>query len=201
MKEQYNELSESEQKEAIEMIGGLIKRDFDLLENLLMWAKNQRQEISFRPIKLTLRLVITKILQLIETNLTNKNISVKINCPVEFSVYADDQMLNTILRNLIFNSVKFTKIGGKIEISAENRDDASVIRISDDGVGMDKDAIKDLFALEKKSISKGTAGESGSGLGMIIVKEFVDAHKGKIQVESEPGEGTTITITLPKNNL
>lgn len=201
LKEQYNELNESEQKEAIEMIGGLIKRDFDLLENLLMWAKNQRQEISFRPIKLTLKPVITTILQLIETNLTNKNIAVKINCPVELSVYADDQMLNTILRNLIFNSVKFTNIGGKIEISAENGDAESVIKISDNGIGMDKDAIKDLFALEKKSISKGTAGESGSGLGMIIVKEFVDAHKGKIQVESEPGEGTTITITLPKNYL
>lgn len=201
LKDQYNDLSESEQKEAIEMIGGLIKRDFDLLENLLMWAKNQRQEISFRPVKLTLKPIITKILQLIETNLTNKNISTAINCAEDLTVYGDDQMLNTILRNLIFNSVKFTNIGGKIEISAENRGNESVIKISDNGVGMDKEAIRDLFALEKKSISKGTAGESGSGLGMIIVKEFVEVHKGIIQIESEPGEGTTITITLPKNNL
>lgn len=200
LKEQYNDLSESEQKEAIELIGGLIKRDFDLLENLLMWAKNQRQEITFRPIKLILKPVITKILQLIETNLTNKNIAVKINCPDDLAVYADDQMLNTIFRNIIFNAVKFTKLGGKITVAAENTNNSSIIKISDDGVGMDKDTVKDLFELEKKNVSKGTAGESGSGLGMILVKEFVDAHKGTIQIDSEPDNGTTITITFPKSN-
>jgi signal transduction histidine kinase len=200
LKEQYNDLSESEQKEAIELIGGLIKRDFDLLENLLMWAKNQRQEITFRPVKLILKPVITKILQLIETNLTNKNIAVKINCPDDLAVYADDQMLNTIFRNIIFNAVKFTKLGGKITVAAENTNNSCIIKISDDGVGMDKDTVKDLFELEKKNVSKGTAGESGSGLGMILVKEFVDAHKGTIQIDSEPDNGTTITITFPKSN-
>jgi signal transduction histidine kinase len=200
LKEQYNELSESEQKEAIEMIGSLIKRDFDLLENLLLWAKNQRQEIKIQPVKLPLKPIISKILKLIETSLTNKNISVNISCPEELAVYADDQMFNTIMRNIIFNAVKFTSIGGKIKITAEGTKDNTIIKIIDNGVGMDRDTVKDLFVLDKKAVSRGTAGESGSGLGMILVKEFVDAHKGTIQIESEPGSGTTITIILPRNN-
>jgi signal transduction histidine kinase/Tfp pilus assembly protein PilF len=198
LKEQYDDLSEAEKKEAIEMVGGLIKKDFDLLENLLMWAKNQRNEINFKPIRLALKPVIKKIIQLIETSLTSKNISLSIETGDSFEVYADEQMLNTILRNIIFNAVKFTNINGHIKISGECSDGNCIIKISDDGIGMDQDTIKDLFALDRKTISKGTAGESGSGLGMILVKEFVDTHKGTITIDSEPGKGTTVTLSLPQ---
>lgn len=200
LKEQYDDLTESEKKEAIEMVGGLIKKDFDLLENLLMWAKNQRNEITFKPTRLKLKPVINKIVQLIETNLQKKNISVHNELDENFEVYCDDQMLNTILRNIIFNAVKFTYPDGKIKISGEASGGNCSIKISDTGVGMDKDTIKDLFILDKKSVSKGTAGESGSGLGMILVKEFIDRHKGSITIESEPGAGTTVIISLPQKS-
>lgn len=198
LKEQYDDLSEAEKKEAIEMVGGLIKKDFDLLENLLMWAKNQRKEIKFKPDKLTLKPIINKIIQLIETRLNSKNISLDIEISESFEVFADEQMLNTIFRNIIFNAVKFTNINGHIKISGECLNGNCVIKVADDGVGMDKDTVKDLFALDRKTVSKGTAGESGSGLGMILVKEFVDAHKGTITIESEPGKGTTVILSLPQ---
>ncbi len=198
LKEQYDDLSEAEKKEVIEMVGGLIKKDFDLLENLLMWAKNQRKEIKFKPDKLTLKPIINKIIQLIETRLNSKNISLDIEINESFEVFADEQMLNTILRNIIFNSAKFTNINGHIKISGECSHRNCIIKITDDGIGMDQDTIKDLFALDRKTISKGTTGESGSGLGMILVKEFVDAHKGTITIESEPEKGTTVILSLPQ---
>jgi len=200
LKEQYEDLSESEKKEAIVMIEGLIKRNFDLLENLLLWAKNQRNEINFNPTNFSLKPIINKIIQLIETSLTNKNISVDINIDDSFKVYADDQMLNTILRNIIFNAVKFTNKNGHIKISGECSNGSCVIKVADDGVGIDKETINDLFALDRKTTSKGTAGESGSGLGLILVKEFIDRHKGSITIESEPGAGTTVIISLPQES-
>jgi len=200
LKEQYDDLTESEKKEAIEMVGGLIKKDFDLLENLLMWAKSQRNEIAFKPNKLKLKPVIGKIVQLIETNLQRKNISVHNELEENFEVYCDEQMLNTILRNIIFNAVKFTNPNGTIKINAEALKGNCIIKISDNGVGMDRKTVKDLFILDKKTVSKGTAGESGSGLGMILVKEFIDRHKGSISIESEPGTGTTVIISLPKKS-
>ncbi|NMB81344.1 MAG: tetratricopeptide repeat protein [Ignavibacteria bacterium] len=200
LKDQYDDLSESEKKEAIAMIGGLIKKDFDLLENLLLWAKNQRNEIAFKPNILKLKPIIAKIIQLIETNLDRKNISVHNELDEGFEIFADDQMLNTILRNIIFNAVKFTNPNGTIKINGEVSTEYCIIKISDNGVGMDKDTIKDLFALDKKTVSKGTAGESGSGLGMILVKEFIDRHKGTISIESEPGAGTTVIISFPQKS-
>jgi signal transduction histidine kinase len=197
LKDQYDDLSESEKKEAIEMISGLIKRDFDLLENLLLWARNQRKEINFNPTNLKLNPIISKTTQLIETSLTTKNILLTIETDNSFEVYADEQMLNTILRNIIFNAVKFTNENGHIKISGNRSNGSCIIKVSDDGVGMDKDTIADLFTLNRKTISKGTAGESGSGLGMILVKEFVDNHKGTIKIESEPGKGTVVILSFP----
>ncbi|MEW6508206.1 MAG: tetratricopeptide repeat-containing sensor histidine kinase [Bacteroidota bacterium] len=197
LKDQYDDLSESEKKEAIEMISGLIKRDFDLLENLLLWARNQRKEINFNPTNLKLNPIISKTTQLIETSLATKNILLTIETDNSFEVYADEQMLNTILRNIIFNAVKFTNENGHIKISGNRSNGSCIIKVSDDGVGMDKDTITDLFTLNRKTISRGTAGESGSGLGMILVKEFVDNHKGTIKIESEPGKGTVVILSFP----
>lgn len=197
LRDQYDELSESEKKDAIAVVSGLIKKDFDLLENLLMWAKNQRREIKFEPVKIHLQSVVEKIIALISFRISAKNISVENFCGSNDTVLADGEMLNAILRNVIFNAVKFTNHGGRITISCKHTNERSVITIKDNGIGMDKNTIKDLYSLDTKNTSIGTAGESGSGLGMILVKEFVDMHKGKIEIESESGKGTTVTIILP----
>ncbi|HOI29146.1 MAG TPA: tetratricopeptide repeat-containing sensor histidine kinase [Melioribacteraceae bacterium] len=197
LRDQYDELSETEKKDAIEVVSGLIKKDFDLLENLLMWAKNQRREIKFEPSTIYLQSVVDKIIALVSSRISAKNILVENICGDNDTVLADEEMLNAILRNVIFNAVKFTNHGGQITISCNHISEESVITIKDNGIGMDKNTIKDLFSLDTKNTSIGTAGESGSGLGMILVKEFVDMHKGKIEIESESGKGTTVTIILP----
>lgn len=197
LRDQYDELSESDKKETIAIISNLIKKDFDLLENLLMWAKNQRREIKFEPVTIHLKGVVEKIVVLISSRISSKNISVENFCEDGETVLADEEMLNAILRNVIFNAVKFTNNGGRIIISCKQIDGGSVITIKDNGIGMDKNTIKDLYSLDTKNTSIGTSGESGSGLGMILVKEFVDAHKGNIEIESEPGQGTAVTIILP----
>lgn len=197
LRDNYDELTEEEKKQTINMISESIRREFDLLQNLLMWAKAQRQQIKFNPEKLALRQIINENVELIKTNLANKNISLHVECADDLTINADEQMLNTIIRNLIFNALKFTNEGGEILIAAERKEDKVKIEIRDNGVGMGKETIRNLFDLDKKNVGKGTSGETGSGIGLILTKEFVEAHKGTIQAESETGKGSTFIITLP----
>ena len=106
-------------------------------------------------------------------------------------------MLNTILRNLISNAIKFTSIGGHIRVFTISKEDHVEITISDDGIGMNKEKLKGLFNITSNSTTIGTANEKGSGLGLVLCKEFVEKHKGKIWVESEEGKGSDFKFTLP----
>ena len=198
LRDNYDELTEEEKKQTINMIGESIRREFDLLQNLLMWAKSQRQHIKFNPEKLALRQIINENVELIKTNLANKNIFLNVECADDMIINADEQMLNTIIRNLIFNALKFTNEGGEISIAAGRKEGRVKIEIRDNGIGMDNETINNLFALDKKNVGKGTSGETGSGIGLIITKEFVEAHKGTIDAESEPGKGSVFTINLPE---
>jgi signal transduction histidine kinase len=108
-------------------------------------------------------------------------------------------MLHTIFRNLIFNAVKFSNNGDQVKITAVKENNKTMITIEDDGIGMDEQTINNLFNIENKRPIRGTGGESGSGLGLILTKEFIERHKGTINVESELGKGSTFTITLPQS--
>lgn len=197
LKHNYDDLNEKERKETIDAVGRLIKTDFDLLENLLMWAKNQSSFIEFSPVKLNIKKAINNTLTLFENNINKKNISLHVNCPDNLLINADEQMLNSILRNLIFNSIKFSNTKGKINITAAQINNQTRIEIADNGTGMDEETISSLFKPDTKRTLKGTAGESGSGIGLILTKEFVEKHKGNISVKSKLGEGSKFTINFP----
>lgn len=197
LRDNYDELTEDEKKQTINMISESIRREFDLLQNLLIWAKSQQRQIKFNPQKLNLLLIINENVELIKTNLANKNISLRVECADDLIINADEQMLNTIIRNLIFNALKFTNEGGEILIAAKRKEGQTKIEVSDNGVGMNNETIQNLFALDKKNVGKGTSGETGSGIGLILTKEFVEAHKGTITAASEPGKGSVFTINLP----
>ena len=199
-KDSYDDLNEEERISTIETIQTAVKKDFELLENLLLWSRSQSNDIIFNPVKLNLKSIIQSNLTLIKSNLAKKNISVEIKCDHDFYIVADEQMLNSILRNLIFNAVKFTKLDGKIIIEAIPKDDAVKFAISDNGLGMDEFTIENLFRLDKKVVSRGTAGESGSGIGLILAKEFIERHKGRISVESQLNKGSTFNVELPMNS-
>ena len=198
-KDCYDDLNEEERIQTIETIQKAVEKDFELLENLLLWSRNQSNDIVFDPVKLSVKDLIEKNIFLIKSNLTKKEISIIVNCEDNLFIQADEQMLNSILRNLIFNAVKFTRCGGKIIITAEKQNGFLKFSIEDNGLGMDKFTIENLFQLDKKVVSKGTAGESGSGIGLILTKEFVERHNGEITVESQLNVGSTFNVELPMN--
>ena len=114
-----------------------------------------------------------------------------------FSLFADKAMVSTIIRNLISNAVKFTKSGGAIDIRSEQDSNSVIISVSDTGIGIPPQTISKLFRIDANVTTKGTDNESGTGLGLMLCKEFVDKHDGKIEVESVPGKGTSFKVYLP----
>ena len=200
LKTSYNDLNEGERKDTINSIGKLIKNNFDLMENLLMWSKNQGNIIEFDPVNLNLSKIINNNISLFNNNINKKEITLTLDCLEDLQINADEQMLNSILRNLIFNSIKFTNAGGKIHISAKQIEQGIQIQISDNGTGMNEETISGLFNLVNKQTLKGTIGESGSGIGLILTKEFIDKHGGTITVESKINEGSRFTIIFPTRN-
>jgi PAS domain S-box-containing protein len=170
-----------------------------LLDNLLNWAKTQTGQISFKPEKIIFSNVILEIIKLEKSLATAKDISLNYFSSDEIEIVADENMLKTVLRNLISNAIKFTKSGGRISVSAISKQDHVEITISDDGIGMNKEKLKGLFNISSNTTTMGTANEKGSGLGLVLCKEFVEKHKGEIWVESKEGKGSDFKFTLPLN--
>ncbi|MCE1199504.1 MAG: PAS domain-containing sensor histidine kinase [Marinilabiliales bacterium] len=171
---------------------------YGLLENLLEWSMLQRGVTHFMPTQTLLFPEIKESIATYQAAAQKKNIHLQINVPVVITVKADINMLRSLLRNLISNAIKFTRSGGVIAVSAELLPNGScLIKVEDNGVGMNP-ALKDqLFSLGKNTSRKGTEGELSTGLGLLICKEFVQLHQGKIWVESKEGEGSSFFILLP----
>jgi len=129
--------------------------------------------------------------------LKKKNITIHNYIPDNLLVFADKNLLSTILRNLINNAIKFTPSGGYISLTAEKSNGQTSISVSDTGIGMTRDQINNLFQLDNHLTKIGTSQESGTGLGLILCNEFVEIHKGSIHVQSEPDKGSTFKFSLP----
>jgi len=173
---------------------------FSLLENLLDWARIQQGSIPFRPEVVQVHSITSQIISTMLESAKNKGIDLVYHIPDNLEVFADSNMLQTIIRNLISNAVKFTSKGGKITVSAKSTPDNSVvISIKDTGIGMNKKMIGDLFRLDGETRRTGTAGEPSTGLGLILCKDFIEKHGGKIWVESEAENGSTFYFIIPFN--
>jgi len=169
-----------------------------LLENLLQWGRMQRGSMPFDPSQIQLRPVVNEITIIMQELAKNKGIEISCDLPDDLMVFADSNMLQTIIRNLVSNAMKFTLRGGKISVSAIATDDKNVeISIKDTGIGMTSEMVNNLFRLDVKTNRPGTDGEPSSGLGLLLCKEFVEKHGGKIWVESEVGKGTIFYFTIP----
>ena len=169
-----------------------------LLENLLKWINSQTGKINFNPEKNDLSSIITEVTAILGSTANLKQISINKELCENCYVFADRNMLKTILLNLITNAIKFTNENGKIDIHTKSFADYIEISVSDNGVGMDSDTQKGLFEFDTDKISSGTEGEVGSGIGLIICKDFVTKNNGKIWVADQPKNGTTFTFSLPK---
>ncbi|MBK8397766.1 MAG: PAS domain-containing sensor histidine kinase [Leptospiraceae bacterium] len=168
-----------------------------LLENLLQWSKSQTGDITISPVNLALKKLVLNTIPVLEASLTKKNIQLEINIADDIYVLADIYLTNTVFRNLLSNSVKFSYPNSKIELSAYSKDKFSFISISDSGTGINSENMKKLFRIDSKFTKSGTLKEKGSGLGLILAKEFIEKQGGTIWAESEIGKGSTFTFTLP----
>jgi len=199
--EDFDTLSENEKKE----FSGIIKEStndiYKLLENLLEWSASQtgRLHLAKKPIDLTA--MTEKILKTNQPAINKKQLEIVLGADNNKTPYADKETISTVLRNLISNAIKFTPKGGKISIKisdyfAGNQPEI-LVEVADNGVGIQPEHMKDLFVLNKKYRSQGTDKETGTGLGLLLCKEFVEKNGGVLKVESKPGTGSTFSFTLP----
>jgi signal transduction histidine kinase len=170
---------------------------FNLLENLLEWSRLKRGGLDYVPEKLNLGNTVNDCIGVLSESARKKEIEILVSIPKEMEVRADKHMLETVVRNLISNAIKFTFTGGKVSMSAEYTGDHSVeVKVADSGIGMTPELKNKLFMINEKTSRNGTKGELSSGLGLLLCKEFIEQCGGKIWVESEAGKGTTFFFTL-----
>ena len=169
---------------------------FDLLQNLLIWARSQTGNLEFQPTSFDLMERIEDNIELVRGQATRKNILLISEVDVPVVVRADAHMVNTILRNLLTNAIKFTPREGRVSVAIEKPDGCILIRVCDNGVGITPEVREKIFKIESKYTHKGTDQERGTGLGLILCKEFAEKHGGSITVESEPGKGSCFTVML-----
>jgi len=182
-------------------LGGLVGKTArhlnSLLDNLLNWALVQTSSMPYNPERINVSEIFNEVNELVEGNLKMKNISLVKDYPDALIIEADSPSFNTILRNLISNAIKFSHPNSKIFLSAEKLNGKTTFTVKDQGIGIEREKLASLFTLNKKS-NKGTAGEKGTGLGLILCKDLVELNKGKISVESEIGKGATFSFTIPE---
>ncbi len=193
----YSDLDDDTKLDLIKDIQHSAKLNFNLLEKMLEWAMSQSDHIPFNPEILNLQNIISDSTSFASFQANQKRINIKTETQANAQVFADENMITSLLRNLISNAIKFTPDQGEIRIKTDNLDDKIRISIKDTGVGMSTDNIEKLFRTDAKVQTSGTKDEKGTGLGLLICKEFVDKHNGQIWVESQEGEGCEFFITLP----
>ena len=196
--EDYQSLTEEERHQFIEHIANASKQSYQLLENLLLWARTNTGRMDFNPQECNLKSLVDETVQLLDPTAKNKNIQLLTTIPEELKLTADTEMLKTVLRNLLSNSIKFTnEKDGLIKISAVEKNNKIRLEVSDNGIGMPEAVRQNLFRIDKSTTTKGTKGEKGTGLGLLLCKEFIDKHNGSITVESKVNEGSKFIIELP----
>ena len=197
LEKDYDTLTDTEKKKYLELLSGSSKETFQLLENLLRWSKSKQGTMAFQPEMVDLQPLVHEVISALQVMLEDKKISIRSNIePIE-KVFLDLNMMRTIIRNLTSNAIKFVHEGGNIKINVFSTKNELYIEIADDGVGMPNETVQNLFNADSRTSTPGTNNEQGTGLGLLIVKEFVDKHDGNIDVKSEENKGTLFRVSFP----
>jgi two-component system, sensor histidine kinase and response regulator len=167
-----------------------------LMENLLHWAKSQMQSHGARPQDLDINSLVEDVIQLLRIQADAKKITIERKISLAVYAYADKDMINLVVRNIVSNAIKFTPPGGRIIIGTSEHDSFSEVYIKDSGLGISR---KEMQKINENNFysTPGTASEAGTGLGLMLCKEFLERNHGRMMIESEPGEGSTFSFTLP----
>ena len=195
----YDKYSNEKVKEFIRQIHTHSSSAYNLLDNLLQWARSQTGRLEVSHQKLNIERLIEENVSLLKNKATQKEIEIELIPKRVPEVYADENMINTVLRNLLTNAIKFTPQKGRIQVQADDHDKSHIkISVKDNGMGIDKENIPKIFDLTSHFTTRGTNSEEGTGLGMVLCKDFVEKNHGTIWVESEKKKGSTFYFTLPK---
>ena len=193
----HKEFDEQKRELFLQSIVNSSKNTFNLLENLLEWARTQTGGIKFQPEEFVLEKIILETVEQLKENARQKNIQLSYEVDHSMLLYADEAMLRTVLRNLISNAIKFTPENGTIKITVTKSKTNIIVAVNDNGVGIQKEKLKNIFKSIDIESTMGTNNEKGHGLGLILCNEFIEKHKGKISVESEEGIGSTFSFFIP----
>jgi signal transduction histidine kinase/ligand-binding sensor domain-containing protein len=197
MENEYDNFQKKDHLKLLELITRSSEAAYNLLENLLIWARSQSGKIHLEKNYFDLSVIIKETVELLNNQAEAKRIKINSDIKQETNVYADIDTVNTVVRNLLSNAIKFTKTGGSIKINALESDKEIRVDICDNGIGMSKEETNQLFKIDVDVNKTGTAGEKGTGLGLILCKEFIEKNNGKIWVVSEVGKGSTFSFSLP----
>lgn len=199
LKAELEVFSREELQQIISDLNQAAENGFDLLQNLLVWSRTQTNQIQTLKTPFNLLEVLEQVKALVDLNLISKQQQLLTNIDPQLVVFADKDMISTVLRNLIFNAIKFSPKNSKIEVVSSLDGDSAQIKVIDYGIGIAPELIGNLFEIGKNTTYPGTEGESGTGLGLAICHEFVEKNGGKIWVESQYGKGSVFYFTIPLN--
>lgn len=191
----FNNLNEI--KDSLLLINEASKRAYNLLDDILLWIRAESGKLPFKPNDLNLANICDEVIENMKSIASEKNIAINSILDNNITIFADSNMLKTILRNLISNAIKFSYENGKIELRADKNESNIIIKVSDNGIGIVPDTKNKLFDMTYIRSTEGTKGEKGTGFGLLICKEFAEKHGGKIWAESEPGKGAIFYFVIP----
>jgi signal transduction histidine kinase len=194
----FYELSEQQKLEYIRGINRSSENLFELFQNLLQWSTSQSGTMQFKPQEIDLGILAFKAVTLLQEGADKKNIQIALNVKTDTYAYGDINMVSTVLTNLLSNAIKYSNDGGSVKITASDTGKFIQIAVSDNGIGITREDIEKLFRVEIDHKTIGDSEEKGTGIGLILCKEFVSRNGGEIGVESEFGKGSTFHFTLPK---
>jgi signal transduction histidine kinase len=197
LKMSLKEFDKAEVEEYVDIVYKSANNTLVLLDNLLVWAVSQNKEKNFKPVKINLYELLREEIENLRTLAEQKQITINQSIGSEVNVTADLQMVKTILRNLISNAIKYSNSNGEISIDAQEDNQFVEVAIEDNGTGISSEIRKKLFKIDTLQSTPGTNNEQGTGLGLLLCKEFVELHGGSIRVESEAGKGSRFSFTLP----
>lgn len=201
LKKNFDSMDTEKRRYYIDEMNKSVKSLLKLTENLLEWSRAQTGRLKFEPTEFDFYEIAFNNVYLMKKNAEAKNISLSTDIKPETYVYADYNMAMTVVRNLVSNAVKFTDENGEVRISSQSENGHLKVEISDTGIGIPKENIEKIFRIDENHTTKGTAKEEGTGLGLIVCKEFIERNGGSISVESEPEKGSTFKFTLPISRI
>jgi len=193
----YLEPGSEEYDEILQSINRSSHETYSLLENLLQWTRSQTGNLEIAPEDIRLKELVANVVRMIEPIANKKNISLHHDIPEDIVLELDHNMMRSVFQNLISNAIKFTREGGEIRVSARRDGNKVIAKVQDSGIGISDENLKKLFVDEGQLTTRGTNDEKGSGLGLLLVKDFIQRNKGSISAESKVGQGTTFILSFP----